>query len=72
MATVNFTADDVAAIEAALAAGVLRVTHNGTTTEYQSRADMMAQANYMRRVLGMPITDQTVAKRIRYRFHKGL
>lgn len=72
----TYTAADIAAIEAALAQGVLRVTHNGVMTEYRSRAEMVAQVKMMRRYLGMPDPDQdaqpTRIRRLRFNMSKGL
>lgn len=63
MAT-NYTLDDIAALEGALATGILRVTHNGVTTEYRSRDDMIKQLNLMKGELGVLI-DPTLPPKIR-------
>lgn len=72
----NFTLQELADLEAALAAAVLRVAHNGVTTEFQSRADMLAQRSLMRAELGLPV-DGIVRttpriRRLRPIFSKGL
>lgn len=64
MAT-NFTLQELADLDAALAAGVTRVTHNGVTTEFQSRDDMIAQRNLMRAELGLNDPVPGAAPRIR-------
>lgn len=56
MAT-NYTLDELADIEGALATGALRVTHGGTTTEYRSREEMISIISLMRQALGLPLTD---------------
>lgn len=75
MAT-NFTLQELADLEAALAAAVLRVTHNGVTTEFQSRADMLAQRSLMRAELGLSVDGVARTtpriRRLRPIFSKGL
>lgn len=72
MAT-NYTLDELADLEAAMATGVLRVTHQGVTTEYRTRADMMAQVRLMRQELGLSVDDiRTPAiRRLRFLGTKG-
>lgn len=73
MAT-NYTSDDIAALEAALATGVLRVTHNGVTTEYRSRDDMIKQVRLMKIELGLLDANpaKPMMRRIRWLGTKGL
>lgn len=75
MAT-NFTIEELQELEAALASGVTRVTHNGVTTEFQSRDDMLKQRTMMRLELGLP-TDEIPRttpriRRLRPIYSKGL
>lgn len=56
MAT-NYTLDELADFEAALAAGVTRVTHNGVTTEFRNLDEMMRIRAMMRAELGLPIDE---------------
>lgn len=76
MAT-NYTLQQLADLEAALATGAMRVTHGATTTEFRSRDDIVAQIRLMRLELGLPVDNAATAstnpiKRIRYNFRKGL
>lgn len=71
----NYTLEDVRELEKALATGANRVTHNGTTVEYKSRDEMLAQLALMKEELGIADVDASTApkiRRIRYRFDKGL
>lgn len=75
MAT-NYTLDELADFEAALAAGVTRVTHNGVTTEFRNLDEMMRIRAMMRAELGLPI-DEIVRtgsriRRLRLITSKGL
>lgn len=72
MAT-NYTVQDVADLESALAAGVLRVTHNGVTTEFQSREDMLKQVALMKAELGLLVDSirTPVIRRLRFMGRKG-
>lgn len=75
MAT-NYTLEELADLEAALAAAVLRVTHNGVITIFQSRDDMLKQVRLMRSELGLPIdaVERVTPRirRVRPIFSKGL
>lgn len=75
MAT-NYTLAELQDLEAALATGVTRLTHNGVTTEFRSRDDMLKQAIRMRLELGLPIDEipriTPRIRRIRWLGHKGL
>lgn len=70
MAT-NYTLQDIADLEASLAAGVLRVTHNGVTTEFQSRDDMVRQVALMKAELGVPGIRTPTIRRLRFMGRKG-
>ncbi len=77
MAT-NYTLQDLADLEIALASGVLRTTHGGTTTDFRSRDEIIAQIRLMRLELGMPVdnvpnpSNNPPIRRVRYVFRKGL
>jgi hypothetical protein len=75
MAT-NFTLAELADFEAALAAGVTRVTHNGVTTEFRSLDEMLYIRGMMRAELGLPIDEITRTspriRRLRIITSKGL
>jgi hypothetical protein len=43
------TAEQIAALESALASGVLTVSYNGRSTTYRSAADLVAAINYFKR-----------------------
>lgn len=71
----NYTLGELADLEAALGTGALRVTHGGTTTEYRSRADMMAQRDLMRAELGVDSPTAGISpqiRRLRFITGKGL
>lgn len=72
----NYTLDDIAQLEAALATGVLRVTHNGVTTEFRSRDDMIKQISLMKGELGIVDTGApsrlNMIRRLRFLGTKGL
>jgi hypothetical protein len=73
----NYTTDELADLETALATGALRVTHGGTTTEYRNREDMILQVRLMRNALGLPVDDLPPSitpkiRRLRFLFTKGL
>lgn len=71
----NYTLQDVADLEAALATGASSVRHGTTNIEFKSREDMLAQLAMMKDELGILPVDPSTApriKRIRYRFNKGL
>lgn len=75
MAT-NYTLDELRDAEAQLAANVNRVTHNGVTTEFRNRQEMIAQIQLMRRELGLPQDEitrtQPRIRRLRFIPWKGL
>jgi hypothetical protein len=75
MAT-NYTLAELQDLEAALAAGITRVTHNNVTTEFRSRDDLLKQISVMRRELGLPPDEVTRTspriKRLRWVTSKGL
>lgn len=74
MAT-NYTLEELADLEAALATGARRVTHGGTTTEYETRDDMIRQVRLMRIALELPISENPKTpsiRRVRYLTTKGL
>lgn len=75
MAT-NYTLEDLQDLESALATGVTRVTHGGTTTDFRSREDMLRQVILMRRELGLPIDEvpriTPSIRRLRFITRKGL
>jgi hypothetical protein len=75
MAT-NYTLDELADFEAALAAGVTRVTHNGVTTEFRNLDEMMRIRAMMRAELGLPIDEiprtTPSIRRLRFITSKGL
>jgi hypothetical protein len=69
----NYTLQDIADLESALAAGVLRVEHNGVMTIFQKRDDMVRQVALMKRELGV-ITDEVRTpgiRRLRFMGRKG-
>jgi hypothetical protein len=69
----NYTLQDVADMEAALATGANVVRHGTTSVEFKSRDDMLAQLALMKDELGiLPVDDRPKIKRLRYRFNKGL
>lgn len=72
----NYTVADVYELEKALATGANRVTHGGTTVEFKSRDEMLAQLDLMRRELGISADGEVSTtpriRRIRYVFGKGL
>lgn len=76
MAT-NYTLEELADLETALATGVRRVTHGGTTTEFDTRDDMLKQVRLMRIALGLPVDVLGPAaspkiRRLRFVATKGL
>lgn len=74
MAT-NYTLEGLAEIEAALASGVLRVSHGGTMTEFRTYEDMIRQIRLMRSELGLPIGEDRrtpAIRRVRFLTNKGL
>lgn len=69
----SYTQADVDELEKALATGANRVTHNGTTVEFKSRDDMLAQLALMKTELGLvEASTAPRIRRIRYNFQKGL
>lgn len=73
MAT-NYTTDDIAALESALATGVLRVTHNGVITEFRNRDDLIKQIRLMKIELGLLDANpqKPMIRRLRFMGSKGL
>lgn len=75
MAT-NYTTAELADLEAAIAAGVTRVTHNGVTTEFRTFDEMLRIRGMMRAELGLPIDGITRTtpriRRLRLITSKGL
>lgn len=49
----NFTASDLAAIEAAIASGALRVEYNDRTVVYRSMKELLKAREVIRRCLGL-------------------
>lgn len=75
MAT-NYTLAELQDLEAAIAAGVTRVTHNGVTTEFRTLEEMMQIRTMMRLELGLPLDETTRTtpriRRLRFVMSKGL
>jgi hypothetical protein len=65
-----WTQSELDAIEDAIASGVTRVTHNGTTTEYRSLADLMRLRDEM--TAGLTASGAIKIRRLRIITTKGL
>jgi hypothetical protein len=66
----TWTQDELDDVNAAIASGVTRVTHNGTTTEYRSLADLMRLRDEM--AAGLAAAGTIKVRRLRIITTKGL
>lgn len=51
--SINFTTEDLEAIEAAIATGALRVEYNDRTVVYRNLKDMFSTRDLIKRCLGL-------------------